>query len=1210
MWGVVLPSSALALNISGDGQKAIVALKDGTIRWYNLSNGEELLVFFPHKDGQNWIAWTPSGYYMSSGKDAENSLLGWHVNHGLDQEASFYPIGELYSKIYNRPEVVQRTLIDLSEDEALWELDTENLPNEPPGTPILRVETGMHTTRINQFDIDANEQFLVTASHDKTLRLWELETGKLLAVYRVPIGEDNEGFLYSTALSPDSQWIATAGETGKTWENDYLIYLFDRTTGQLTRRLMGLPSSVAHLCFSPDGQYLAASLEEEGIRIWETQEWAQIFSDTQYEQSSQTCQFDSNNRLLTTSLDAYLRLYSATGNDHFSLVKHIQAPGGKRPFHVVFSPKGDKIVVGFDDSTQINVLDGQTLELLYVPDTSGVDDSLFSVAWSFDEQRICAGGHYLNHKGNQLIRCWLEEGRGHHTDWIASSNTILQLRFLKNGNLIYSSASPSWGLLDNVGQKRQEHIAQIVDYRSIQPGGANQERKILWTSYKGNIVQFGFGQGGERPAQFSLNSQHFRLYPFPDSSLQQADTNSLNITDWQHTLQPKLNGTALPFFENDRSRSLAIAPDKSWFVLGTELGLQSFEATGEYLGGIPLPSPAWAVNFSGDGHKIIAALGDGTIHWYNNKELLTFFPHVDGKRWIVWTPSGYYMSSGEDAENLLGWHVNQGKDKAALFYPISALQTEFKRPDIVKKVLDTLSEEKAVLVANLEKKMDVGEQMTQRQRLELAKEKYQVNLTPSGFGKAIIVAASGEQEKNSLFPYTNKATQAMYNLLHDRGFSDSDIIYLNPIPPVVPPNGYVEIGRQDFPLRDPLTELSQAMIQAANELKSGQQFIFYLHGHARQHAIQLSPLVELSAQALKELLTQIPQDIPQIIILDTCYSGSFLEELSGVPNRIVVTSADSDSKAWSNEGKSFADQFIRQLNRGNSLYESFDIAEKMIVNDPQIFGSQRPQLDDNQDSRYLKEEDGLLARRTFLGNQKVSASLPPSIAEVHPALYLPPEETTATLWVKTSVDMNTVNTVRAILTNEHDQPTEYQGENTSFTHHEITLTPNYETERFETEYSGFQAAQQWRIFYQVETVEGQWSDFAEGYVQTGGDALSITLEAKMNQPTYQFGDPFRFEVITVGEGNFDLYVGLIFPDGNYYTIRPPFQFSAKNKLEPYQQNVLLTGVQTFTVFSLVSGLLPAMPPGEYQACGVLTKAQSDPNDITHWVKWHCQGFRF
>jgi len=78
----------------------------------------------------------------------------------------------------------------------------------------------------------------------------------------------------------------------------------------------------------------------------------------------------------------------------------------------------------------------------------------------------------------------------------------------------------------------------------------------------------------------------------------------------------------------------------------------------------------------------------------------------------------------------------------------------------------------------------------------------------------------------------------------------------------------------------------------------------------------------------------------------------------------------------------------------------------------------------------VEGEDGRLASQIKIGGDKIFASDSPQITEVHPAIYLDPQETTATLWVKTSVDMNTVNKVQAILTNENDKPTEYQGAQT------------------------------------------------------------------------------------------------------------------------------------------------------------------------------------
>ena len=61
---------------------AVAAYADGTIRWHRLSDGKELLAFFPHKDKKRWVLWTPSGYYDASPGGEE--LIGWHVSNGKD----------------------------------------------------------------------------------------------------------------------------------------------------------------------------------------------------------------------------------------------------------------------------------------------------------------------------------------------------------------------------------------------------------------------------------------------------------------------------------------------------------------------------------------------------------------------------------------------------------------------------------------------------------------------------------------------------------------------------------------------------------------------------------------------------------------------------------------------------------------------------------------------------------------------------------------------------------------------------------------------------------------------------------------------------------------------------------------------------------------------------------------------------------------------
>jgi len=1064
--------------------------------------------------------------------------------------------------------------------------------NEPSTEPILRIETGMHTAVIKRIGVDAAERFLLTASRDKTLRLWDLHTGDLLKTYRVPIGEGNEGKLYSGAISPDGEWVAGAGWTTKNGLDDD-IYLFNRASGQLIKRLSGLENVISHLCVSEDGQYLGASLFGGwGVRVWDTQTWQQIFSDTDYADSSYWCDFDQQNRLVTSSLDGYLRLYSSASNG-FSLVAKSDAPGGSQPYAAVFSPTGDQIAVGFNDSTNVNVLDGHNLAFLYAPDTTGIDDEISSVAWSQDGNSLYAGGQYWDGSTTFVLH-WSQAGQGNYTTWQASQNTIMDIRPLKNGGIVYGAGDPAFAVLDNAGNKIVEREASIADYRDNWDG--------FLISHDGSTVQFGFKQWGKRPARFSLSEQSLIEYPQQQANLTPPDTTSLNITGWKYTDNPKLNGNALPLEQYERSISLAIAPNKSKFLLGASWNLYLFDTNGQLIWKVAAPSTAWGVNISGDGKKAVAAFGDGSIRWYNianGEQLLTFFPHKDGKRWIAWTKSGYYMSSGSEADNLIGWHINKGKDQAAQFLPGSALYETHKRPDVVKQILETLDEDEAIRLANLEI-VDVGD------TIETVEDKYKLNLEPSGLGKAIIVAASGAQDSNSLFPYTLEFTTEMYRFLYKKGFSDGDVIFMSPRLPIVPADNYPDAARQDFHMRDPKTELQQAIAQASQDLQAGEQFVFYLHGHARADSVRISKTAEMSAQELKALLAQIPTNVEQIIILDTCYSGSFLDELAGVPNRVVITSADANSQAWSTDSMSFADKFIRQLRHGSSLAEAFELTENTIIEEPEIFGAQRPQLDDTQDGLY-DGSDGYLAAQIFIGGDRVHGALPPELVEIHPIIKLADGQTTATLWIKAVPGFDGMRKVRAILVNEHDAVTEYQGEKTEFGRRELILKPNYDLQRYEIDYGQFHTATNWKILYQAQSMEGDWSEISTGYAVLGSVGLATKVTAQLNKTVYGVGDGLRFDVKVLGEKLVDLYVGVIFPDSSYYTIVYPLIFSEVNVLQAYKTGIQLVGDESYGILSLD---LPALAVGSYQVCGLLTVAGSNPYDAGSWLSFDCRGFLF
>ena len=141
-------------------------------------------------------------------------------------------------------------------------------PDGLPTEPMLRINAPSHIANISRIATDAAERFAVTASDDKTVRVWSLPDGTLQRVIWLPSGEGDLGKAYAVALSPDGGTIAVGGWTSPGADEN--IYLFDRASGALVRRLPGLPDVVFHLAFSPDGRRLAAALAgTSGIRVFD-----------------------------------------------------------------------------------------------------------------------------------------------------------------------------------------------------------------------------------------------------------------------------------------------------------------------------------------------------------------------------------------------------------------------------------------------------------------------------------------------------------------------------------------------------------------------------------------------------------------------------------------------------------------------------------------------------------------------------------------------------------------------------------------------------------------------------------------------------------------------------------------------------------------------------------------------------------------------------
>lgn len=152
-WAVSTP--ARALNISGDGRLVVAEGTDEVIRWYRTSNGELALSLYVSPDGSNWVRWTPSGYFDSSGEG--DQLLGWLVNKGLGVLPEYHPIWTFRAH-YHRPGIVARVLASPTELQAIQSANEAEGLTAPAGVaqllpPVVTVLSPSENTKVSSRDL-------------------------------------------------------------------------------------------------------------------------------------------------------------------------------------------------------------------------------------------------------------------------------------------------------------------------------------------------------------------------------------------------------------------------------------------------------------------------------------------------------------------------------------------------------------------------------------------------------------------------------------------------------------------------------------------------------------------------------------------------------------------------------------------------------------------------------------------------------------------------------------------------------------------------------------------------------------------------------------------------------------------------------------------------------------------------------------------------
>ncbi|KAG2346437.1 hypothetical protein BDR05DRAFT_945992 [Suillus weaverae] len=179
---------------------------------------------------------------------------------------------------------------------------------------------------------------VVTASHDKTLRICDMQRGSLVGG---PF-EGHKDYVRSVAISPDDRRIASSGD-------DKTIIIWDVESKQMIFDPLEKHTGwVLSVCFSPDGKRLASGSHDKTVVVWDAETGGVLVTLDRHNNSVWSVAFSPDGlKLASGSADHSIRIWRS---DNAELLLEIDAHQ-HWVRSVVWSPDGQQLVSASFDKT-------------------------------------------------------------------------------------------------------------------------------------------------------------------------------------------------------------------------------------------------------------------------------------------------------------------------------------------------------------------------------------------------------------------------------------------------------------------------------------------------------------------------------------------------------------------------------------------------------------------------------------------------------------------------------------------------------------------------------------------------------------------------------------------------------------------------------------------------------------------------------------------
>ena len=567
----------------------------------------------------------------------------------------------------------------------------------------LDLDTGGHRAVIRDVVASADGAVIVSASDDKTVRIWNGGAGESTAVLRGQMGPGGEGVVNAVALSADAGAVAVGGyfaghQAAQGPFGD--VRIFDVQSGAIRSVLRGHELVVETLAYDAGRDELAVSGQGGQVH-----RWAAPFSDapqalpvldTQSWRVSRVDYALNGQRLIVATYDYGLRIWDLDNG------AEIAAPDAEALWDtplVALAVSADGALFALaDDQGRVTVREAATGAVI-----AALPQRPFRVdALGFSGDRLVLSCGY---------RCG--DSYGSET-WDWATGTMLTEYRAQDGGVHALAILPEGRVVTAGGRLNRLDMWDVSTGQAMrQMGGISAPVAAVGLSAMADRI--GWGADDPCPTQAICPTRMGELtqemeLPTAERAFEKPGPRGAarlgRAVIELPGLKVALDSEPGTGFDGSRLRISDAAVIKGGdsgyyhsaysFVPGLDrvisgggngilldYGLDGSVA-GEFVGHT---GEILALAVAPRAERLLSGAADQTVKLWNLKthELLAtlFFA---GDDWIIWTPQGYFYSS-PNGDRLVGWRINQGKDQAARYVTARQLRQHLHSPEIVRRAI-------------------------------------------------------------------------------------------------------------------------------------------------------------------------------------------------------------------------------------------------------------------------------------------------------------------------------------------------------------------------------------------------------------------------------------------------------------------------------------------------------------------------------------------